>query len=276
MPISWYPGHMHKATKELKRLLTQVHLLVEVRDARIPQASSNPVLGELAPDKPRILILNKADLADEDNLLAWQSHLEGQRSACLLNGRDRVLGTTRLLACADRLVGDSPAGPAGLRSMVVVGIPNVGKSSLINQFAGRKVARTGNEPAVTKGQQNVRLDGHWRLVDTPGLLWPRLDDQHAAYLLAMLGSIRNTAVDNEDVAWFAAEFLHERHPEALRKRYGEIPAGEPAEAVLTAVAHSLGAVGRGGRTDWPRAADLLLNDLRSGKLGCLSLERAPD
>lgn len=271
MAINWYPGHMHKATKELRKILPASQALVEVLDARIPVSSSNPVIGSLDAEIPRIKILNKADLADPEATKAWQESFNRQPDCvCLQSEPATPVTQNDIIAAANRLCGQSSSDRA--RQLVIVGIPNVGKSTLMNLLAGRKLANTGNEPAVTKGQQRIRLNADWFLVDTPGLLWPKLEDQNGAYKLALTGTIRNTAIDLEDIGWFAAEFLLEQHPQALQKRY-QLPAqATDVESCLTHIASIRGARGKGGGVDWHKTAELLLNDFRSGKLGRISLE----
>lgn len=279
MTISWYPGHMHKAKKEIIKVLAKTHLLIEVLDARTPMASCNPLLAEITADLPKIKILNKADLADPILNKAWQSYFSAASdSACLVSGRDSTLSADQLVNTAAKLL--SAKGHAGQTSaaqtqLMIAGIPNVGKSTLLNLFAERKLAKTGNEPAVTKGQQRIKLREGWYLLDTPGLLWPKLEDQDAAYRLACTGSIRNTAVDAEDIAWFLADLLLRDHYGALVKRYVFTQVPADAEAVLRHIATGRGSIGRGGHIDWHKSAETLLNDFRSGKLGRISLEMPP-
>lgn len=276
MTISWFPGHMHKARKALRTLARETDLWVELLDARAPAASANPELRRLFLDIPVIHVLTKSDLADAASSERWREYLRATGSAAvLLSSKAEPVATRQLLECAAAMVPARAAHRNRGKQLVLAGIPNVGKSTLLNHFAGRKLSPTGNEPAITRGQLRVRLDPEWVLYDTPGMMAPRLDDQEAAYLLAMLGSIRQTAVDSEDVAWHAAELLLARFPDRLSARYGEIPLNTGAEGVLQAVAASQGALARGGRPDWARSAGLLLNDLRSGKLGRLSLESPP-
>lgn len=158
---------------------------------------------------------------------------------------------------------------------MIVGIPNVGKSTLLNQIAQRKLAKTGNEPAITKAQQRFKLGEGWYLIDTPGLLWPKLEDQNAAARLACTGTIRNTAIPTEDVGWLAAEMLLESHREALVARYTLNPGVTTPDSLLEYIASTRGGIGPGGRVNWHKAAELLLNDFRSGKLGRFSLETPP-
>lgn len=282
MTINWYPGHMHKASKELRKVLPGTRLILEVLDARIPRSSSNPRLAELGPDIPRLKILNKADLADPVQNAAWQQAFDrGSGNRCLLSSLQQPISREQVIAVANNVAttgrgGDERTAPAaGSGQILIMGIPNVGKSTLINVLAGRKLAKTGNEPAVTRGQQRIKLDQSWFLVDTPGLLWPRLDDQNGAYKLALTGTIRNTAIDVADIGWFAAELLLARHRDALVARYQLPDACGDAESCLTHIARTRGALGRGGAPDWHKTAELLLNDFRSGKLGRISLE-TPD
>ena len=271
MAINWYPGHMHKAIKELRKILPASRALIEVLDARLPLASSNPAIGELDKSLPRIRILNKADLADPDTTAAWYERFSKQpHSQCLTSTLDSPVSQGAITAAANRLC--EPTSSDRARQIVIVGIPNVGKSTLMNVLAGRKLANTGNEPAVTKGQQRIRLSDEWFLVDTPGLLWPKLEDQDGAYKLAMTGTIRNTAIDLEDIAWYAAELLLREHPAVLQQRYQLPEDARDAEACLTHIASIRGARSKGGRIDWYKTAELLLNDFRSGKLGRISLE----
>lgn len=274
MAISWYPGHMHKANKELRKILPGTRLLVEVLDARMPMSSGNPKLAEIDPDIPRLRVLGKADLADPDTTRAWQAWYQSQpNSRCVTSTLQEPLTRQQLLDCTRALkldVNDKANG-----QIIIMGIPNVGKSTLLNHLAGRKLAKTGNEPAVTRGQQRIRLDDNWFLVDTPGLMWPRLEDQDGAYKLAMAGTIRNTAIDLADVGWYAMEWFLAHQHQALTDRY-QLPADvmDP-EMALTQVARIRGALGKGGHIDWHKAAEMLLNDFRSGKLGAISLESPP-
>ncbi|MFM1896977.1 MAG: hypothetical protein RLZZ385_2051 [Pseudomonadota bacterium] len=280
MPINWFPGHMHKARKELAKAMSGTDVLIEVLDARTPAASSNPLLAELRGQRPCVRILNKADLADPAVTGRWLEHFRAQpASTCLVNGLDQKLTKDDLIAACERFTGkgtDSPgAQPGKTRQAFITGIPNVGKSTLLNQIVDRKLAKTRNEPAVTKGQQRVRLNEHWTLIDTPGLLWPKLADQAAAYRLACTGTIRNTAVEAEDVAWFAAEMLLEQFYPQLAERYRLTSKPEGAEQLLLEIGRQRGCIGKQGAVDWHKIAEQLLNDFRSGKIGRLSLELPP-
>lgn len=290
--ISWYPGHMHKANKELAKMMQQIDVVIEVLDARMPAASSNPLLHEMRKrhHKPCLHILNKADLADPALTREWIQALNRQPgSLALANGKDALLSTHLIVGACERLVAENPHAQTSADASdssdnaqeqgrqrryhaVIAGIPNVGKSTLLNQLLGRKIAKTGNEPAVTKQQQRVRLTDRWFLFDTPGVLWPRQDDQDAALRLATAGAIRNTAMVFEDVGLDAAEVFLRDFPDALRKRYGIDPLPETAEAFMTELAGRRGCRGRYGGVDWHKVAEILLHDYREGRLGRMTLE----
>ena len=276
MPLSWYPGHMHKASKEVVKTLQRTQAVIEVLDARTPLASSNPHFAALTAQHPRIRILNKADLAEPTITQKWATYFNSQpRSLCLINGYEAPLDAQQLILGARKLFEANELSIGARQQLLIGGIPNVGKSTLLNQLCARKLAKTGNEPAVTQTQQRVRLDDHWHLVDTPGLMWPKLEDQQAAYRLAATGTIRNTAVEAEDVAWALSEelLLHYRH--RLAQRFALPEEARDAESVMSAIARARACIKAGGRVDWHKASEALLNEFRSGKLGRFSLERPP-
>ncbi len=298
MAISWYPGHMHKANKEMAALIKDIDVVIEVLDARMPQASSNPLLASMRQGKPCLHVLNKADLANPHVTREWLDYFRAQPlSFAASSAKDKRLETADVLHLCQQLLRKATANKpepevpapqsadlAALRAwkkanqkhqILIVGIPNVGKSSLMNQLIGKKIARTGNEPAITKGQQRVRLNDHWFLVDTPGVLWPNLEDQAAAYRLAMSGAIRNTAMEFLDVALFAANTLVTQFPERVRERYGMEDIPREAEAFLHALAVARGCVRKDKEIDWQKVSELLINDYRAGRFGPMSLERPP-
>jgi ribosome biogenesis GTPase A len=272
MTIHWYPGHMHKAQKEMNELLPQVDLLIEILDARIPWSSENPSIAKLRGDKPCIKVFSKSDLADPDVTALWQAELEQQRGVKTFPTRtDQPAGIKMITElCRAMLPHRGPADNA-IQAMVV-GIPNVGKSSLINILAGRAIAKTGNEPAVTKSQQRISLGNGITLFDTPGILWPKVENPASSYRLAATGAIRDTAMEYDDVGYFAAGFLIAHYPDLLRERFklDSLPADETA--FLEVAAAKRGAVGAGGRIDMHRICELLIKELRAGKLGRISLE----
>jgi ribosome biogenesis GTPase A len=280
MAISWYPGHMRKANKELAKLVKASDLIVELLDARTPNASRNPLLASVGKNLPRIIILNKSDLADPDTTAKWHSYFDAQiesedRAICFSNNMHAPISAGKIASTARKLLAKKTK-PHDSVQLIIVGIPNVGKSTFINTLSGRKIAKTGNEPAITKGQQRIKLDDNLYLVDTPGLLWPKLEDQVAAYKLATLGTIRNTAIDMEDIAWFAAEYMLTNQRAVLEERYSFDSAVQSAEQLLNFIGTTTGAKGKGGRVILHKVAETLLNDLRSGKLGAFSMESPPE
>lgn len=298
MAISWYPGHMHKANKEMAALIKDIDVVIEVLDARMPQASSNPMLRAMRQGKPCLHVLNKADLANPHVTREWLDFYNAQPLAfATTSSKDKRLETADVLFLCQKLMRKVnanrpvveeviPSNPdaAALRAwkkqnhknqVLIVGIPNVGKSSIMNQLLGKKIARTGNEPAITKGQQRVRLNDHWFLVDTPGVLWPKLEDQAAAYRLAMSGAIRSTAMEFTEVALFAAKTLIEQFPDRLKERYKLDTLPEDSETFLRELAVARGCVRKNKDIDWNRVAELIINDYRAGRFGPMSLEHPP-
>ena len=272
MSIQWFPGHMHKARVEMAEILPKVDLVIEVIDARIPYSSENPMLAELRGETPCLKVLNKSDLADPELTNEWRDYLERQRGV-----RARSVTTQepkqikQLSSLCVQMFPDKQAIGKNVTAMIC-GIPNVGKSTLINILAGRKVAKTGNEPAVTKGQQRIKLHNGVVLMDTPGVLWPKVDNEKSGYRLATIGSIKDTAMEYEDVSYFAATYLLEKYPERLQERYKfETLPDQPLE-VLDAIGKYRGCLNKRGVVDYDRVGRILLTELRSGKLGPVTLE----
>jgi ribosome biogenesis GTPase A len=270
MAINWFPGHMHKARKEIKQVMPQMDLIIEVLDARIPFSSENPLVPSLRGDKPLIKVLNKRDLADPEITRQWQNWLEKERGVLTLthNQRNEALGILKL---AQEMTPDHDRQKSALRVMIL-GIPNVGKSTIINTLAGRPAAKTGNEPAVTRAQQAIKLPDNILLYDTPGFLWPKLSPEACGYRLAVTGAIRSSVLDFEDVALFEAEFLRQAYPELIKTRYGfdELPVD--GLAVMDGIAAKRRFFGRGGIPDLHKVSEVLLNEFRAGTLGRVSLE----
>ncbi|WP_375177867.1 ribosome biogenesis GTPase YlqF [Marinobacter mobilis] len=272
MAINWFPGHMHKARKEIKQVMPQMDLIIEVLDARIPFSSENPLVPSLRGDKPLIKVLNKRDLADPIVTRQWQDWLEKERGVRTItlthNQRSEALG---ILELAQEMTPHHDRQKSALRVMIL-GIPNVGKSTIINTLAGRPAAKTGNEPAVTRAQQAIKLPNNILLYDTPGFLWPKLSPEACGYRLAVTGAIRSSVLDFEDVALFEADYLRQAYPEQLQARYGfdQLPAD--GLAVMDAIAAKRRFFGRGGIPDLHKVSEVLLNEFRAGTLGRLSLE----
>lgn len=261
---------MHKARKEIARVLPGTDLILEVLDARIPFSSENPMLRELRGDKPCLKVLAKNDLADPDLTSDWLESLKDEHTDTIAIEKDKPDTSTMVLAASKSLC---PRTQGRLKPSVfmVVGIPNVGKSTLINVLAGRVAAKTGNEPAITKRQQVIPLSANWQLRDTPGVLWPNVDNVQSGYRLAATGAIRDTAMDSAEVAAHLLDYLKIEYPESLKKRYGVEPTGDSVE-LLEYIGKRRGCLGSGGRVDFDRAARILLSDFRDGELGRVTLE----
>ena len=275
MAIHWYPGHMHKAIREMTKILPDVDMVIELLDARLPASSQNPAIVTLRDNKPCIKILSKADLADPETTSRWQAHFEQDASVKTLQTTLDLKGKPQsIIRLCQSLVPSRVK--ANLNMLVMVaGIPNVGKSTLINALAGRKIAKTGNEPAITKGQQRIKLGQGIMLLDTPGILWPKIDNENSGYRLAASGAIKDTAMGIEDVAFYLADYLIKRYPTALKDRYDlvSVPATEIEFIELMGVRR--GCLSAGGRVDLEKASAILVNEFRAGMLGAITLE-TPD
>ena len=272
MQIQWYPGHMHKASKLIKEALPGVDILIEVLDARIPFSSENPMLAAIRGDKPCIKVLSKTDLADPEITAQWQQYLEQQQGVKTLAIRtDQPEKALQLTDLCRKMMPAKVKNEKTIHTMIV-GIPNVGKSTLINLLAGRTIAKTGNEPAVTKTQQRIKLDGGITLSDTPGVMWPNVENKNSGYRLATTGAIRDTAMDYIDVAFFAAAYMAQHYRERLLSRYelNQLPSNELE--ILEAIGRQRGCLRSGGQVDLDRVYKLFITELRAGTLGLISLE----
>lgn len=272
MSIHWYPGHMHKATKEIKEILPKMDVVIEVLDARIPYSSSNPVIAEFCKHKPCIKVLTKTDLADPAVTQQWVAHFEQQQQtkalAVNIHQPDRIL---TIMSLCHKLVPEKQHSVSDINALIT-GISNVGKSTIINILAGRTIAKTGNTPGVTKSQQRIQLDNGIVLFDTPGILWPKVENENSSYRLAATGAINNTAFSYDDVAFFVAEYLLTAYPDVLKQRFEltDLPSSELA--LLETIGQKRGCLGRGGRVDLNRISEILINELRTATLGLISLE----
>jgi ribosome biogenesis GTPase A len=275
MSINWFPGHMHKARKEIAEVMPQVDIIIELLDARIPSSSENPLVPELRGDTPCIKVLNKADLADPVVTAQWVEHLEQEQGVKALPLTQKRPEEIRgLLALSESMLPHRNLEKSAARAMIL-GVPNVGKSMLINTLVGRVIAKTGNEAGVTKAQQRIKLPNDMVLTDTPGFLWPKLNPPQCGYRLAVTGAIKDTVFDYVDIALFAVEYLAQTYPQALKERYNINNLPETDIELLEAVGVQRGCVRKGGSVDLQKVAALLINELRSGQLGAISLE-TPD
>ena len=272
MTIKWYPGHMSKALEQIADLIKRVDVVIEVLDARLPASSSNHQLLELRRTKPWIKVLNKHDLADAAVTKSWVKDFEQQAGVRALPMSAKQHSETKQLIKLCQLLAPKRGKPGFPVRVMVVGIPNVGKSTLINTLAGRSMAKVGDKPAITTTTQQIDLRNGVVLSDTPGVLWPDMSNQDGAYRLATSGAIGANAMDCTEVGFFAGEFMMQRYPELLKKRYklDELP-DNPTD-LIKAIGRCLGCLVSGGGIDMHRAAEAFLRELRAGKLGRISFE----
>ena len=278
MNYQWYPGHMTKAKRMMQENIKLIDLIIELVDARIPLSSRNPDIDELGRNKARIVLLNKADLADPVWNKRWVRYFE-EKGAHVLEVNSRTGAGVKAIqglvqeACREKIERDRKRGILNrpVRAMVV-GIPNVGKSTFINSFAGKACTKTGNKPGVTKGKQWIRLNKNLELLDTPGILWPKFEDQEVGRNLAFIGSMNDEVIIMDELACDLLKALDELYPEAVKERYNIEAADSPVQE-LQEIARNRMCYGKGEELDTDRAAAILIDDFRSGKLGRMTLER---
>ena len=274
MSVQWFPGHMHRARKQIAIVMAKVDVVIEVLDARLPGYSENPLLRELRGGRPCLKVLNKSDLADPAVTEAWKEFYRTQGAVPM-----EIVGTSakdarRILAVLPGMV---PPRNFIMQPVncLIVGIPNVGKSTLMNALVGRRVARAANQAAITTKQKRVHIGDELTIYDTPGVLWPKIENEEASYMLAASGAVRETAMDNAEVAARAGAYLLREYPDLLQARYKltELPAG--GLELLEAVGRRRGCLVKGGEVDQDKAAGILLNELRAGQIGRISLQKPP-
>lgn len=277
MNYQWYPGHMTKARRMMQEDGRLVDLIIELVDARVPASSRNPDIDEIGKNKFRIILLNKADLADPKYNKLWTECFKEKGYAVQEINSKTGAGIKNIHplvqeACREKIERDRKRGIINrpLRAMVA-GIPNVGKSTFINSFAGKACTKTGNRPGVTKGKQWIRLNKNLELLDTPGILWPKFEDQKVGERLAMIGSINDEILHTDELAAAIISFMQKEYPEALSERY-QIDLCEDVYKMLEEIAISRQCLQKGGQPDTLRAASLIIDDFRSGKLGRVTLE----
>jgi len=271
MAIQWFPGHMQNTEEFLKKAVSRVDVVMEILDARLPISSSNPLLDTMCKQVLRIKVLNKQDLADPEATRSWLEHFKTEKTAKAL----AITGTDKkeTWKAADFCIKNVNKGKARRTRVIVVGIPNTGKSTIINTLAGKKIAKTGNVPAITRQQQRTGLKNKIDIYDTPGILWPVLDDKDGAYRLAVSGAISDAAIDYYDIGCFAARFLMKNYPEQLKKRYKiDTSFPESGSVLLEIIGAKRGCLKKGGIIDYQKASEILIRDLRSGKIGRISFE----
>jgi len=278
MEFQWYPGHMSKAKRAMQEDLKLINVIIELVDARVPLSSKNPDIDPMANGKSRIILLNKCDLADAAVTAQWKKYYEKKGFFVALVNSKQGKGVKQVneviqSACKEKIERDRRRGILNrpIRAMIV-GIPNVGKSTFINSFAGKACTKTGNKPGVTKGKQWIRLNKNVELLDTPGILWPKFEDQTVGFRLAFIGSIKDELSNQYELCLLLMKYLQEHYPEAVPKAY-QIEADDSEVVLLERVAKRRGCLKAGGEYDLDKAANYVIDDFRNGRLGAISLEQ---
>ena len=278
MNIQWYPGHMTKTRRQIEADLKQVDAVCEIVDARIPVSSRNPDIDSICGAKPRIIVLNRMDLADPNATKKWMAYFKAKGMAVIATDCKTRKGIADFTpaartACAEKLARDAARGMNRPLRVMVVGIPNVGKSTLINQISGRKGAKAENRPGVTRGKQWVSVDSGLQLLDTPGILWPKFEDPEVGMMLAYTGAVKEGVIDLEELACRLMELLHKFYPNTLLERYKvEAPEGTPGWELMEMAGRKRGYLISGGEVNTERMSKVLIDEFRSGKLGKFTLE----
>ena len=271
--INWYPGHMAKARRQMEEQLKLVDIVIELRDARIPEASANPILAELSKNKRVLIILNKADLADPEKNKQWKQHFEN----CLISDSTSDNLTKNVVNEVKRILNDKleKAKARGIRKKtlraMVVGIPNVGKSTFINNIVKKKVAKAENRPGVTKSLQWIRINEDVELLDTPGVLWPKIENQSDARLLALLGSINDDILDKQELVLFGLNLLKDKYPGLIQERYA---VEENRDDLILQIGKARLWLSNDGEVDMAKSVDAILKDIRSNKIGRITWQDA--
>ena len=278
MEFQWYPGHMSKAKRAMQEDLKLINVIIELVDARVPLSSKNPDIDPMANGKSRIILLNKCDLADAAVTAQWKKYYEKKGFFVALVNSKQGKGVKQVneviqSACKEKIERDRRRGILNrpIRAMIV-GIPNVGKSTFINSFAGKACTKTGNKPGVTKGKQWIRLNKNVELLDTPGILWPKFEDQTVGLRLAFIGSIKDELSNQYELCLLLMKYLQEHYPEAVPKAY-QIEADDSEVVLLERVAKRRGCLKAGGEYDLDKAANYVIDDFRNDRLGAISLEQ---
>lgn len=290
--INWFPGHMAKTLRQIEADLKLVDLVIELLDARIPISSQNPETKKLIADKKRIVILNKSDLADEKENIKWVNKFESQNIPAILCNSNTGEGIQKITSRIEKLMEEEKQkaeakGRIGkIIRVMIIGVPNVGKSSLINRMAQKTSAQVGNKPGVTKQKQWIRLSNNIELLDTPGVLWPRLDNQKVALNLAYTGTIKNEVLDDQDVAYNLLKYLIEEYRQNVIQRYAlrediidailhnkELEENEQIVEIMNYIGEKRGAIAKGNNIDLEKVSRIILDDFRSGNLGKITLEK---
>jgi ribosome biogenesis GTPase A len=280
MDIQWYPGHMTKAKRQMQEDIKLIDLMIEIVDARAPQSSRNPDLSELGKNKARLILMNKTDLADEIENKKWADYFKRNNIACIfVDSRNRAtlksIPSVIQEVCKEKIERDLKRGIKNrpVRAMIV-GIPNVGKSTFINSYAGKACAKTGNKPGVTKGKQWINLSKNIQMLDTPGVLWPKFEDAKAGVNLAFIGSIKDDILNIEELGIEFLDYVTKHYRGRIAERYG-VSEEKSLPEILYSIGEKRGCIVKGNEISYEKAAALVLDDFRSGKLGRITLENAP-
>lgn len=281
MQFQWYPGHMTKAKRQMQEDIKLIDLVIELVDARIPLSSRNPDIDELGKNKSRLIIMNKSDLSDETLNMTWAAYFKKLGYFVVqLDSRSKAgmktVTNVVMDACKEKIERDLKRGIKNrpVRAMVI-GIPNVGKSTFINSYAGKACAKTGNKPGVTKGKQWIRLNKNVELLDTPGILWPKFEDQAVGLCLALIGSMNDEILNKDELALELIQILTKTYPGVLNERYEVEERAEPTQ-ILIQIAKNRKCISKGNEPDYSKAAALLIEEFRSGKIGRITLEQPPE
>ncbi len=282
MTIQWFPGHMAKARREVTEQLKLVDIVIELVDARLPESSRNPMIHDIIQQKPRLILMNKRDLADEKETLRWLRHYESIGEHAIAINAFETKALKSVTKEAERILSERREAKEAkgiqrraIRAMIV-GVPNVGKSTLINRLAKRNIAKTGNTPGVTKGQQWIKVGSTLELLDTPGILWPKFEDEEIGYKLALTGAITDRILHMDNIAVYALQFLEERYPSRLQERYEIDTLSDDIAETFDAIGHLRKAYERGGEIDYEKVSNLIVQDVRSGQFGRLTFDIVPD
>jgi ribosome biogenesis GTPase A len=282
MTIQWFPGHMAKARRQVQEKLKLIDVVVELADARIPNSSRNPMIDEIVSSKPRLMLLNKADLADERKTKDWIQHFQSKGIKTLAIDAQSGKNMKQIITGCQELVHEKwermrakGVNPRAIR-VLIIGIPNVGKSTLINKLAKRNIAKTGDRPGVTTAQQWIKVGKELELLDTPGILWPKFEDELVGLRLATTGAIKDTIINLQEVAVYALRFLATHYPNELKTRYdlNEIP--EKIVELFDEIGKRRGCLMGGGLIDYDKTSELVLREIRAGRLGDLTFEIPSD
>lgn len=279
MTIQWFPGHMAKARREVTEKLKLVDIIFELLDARIPYSSRNPMIDEIIQHKPRLVLLNKADMADKEATKEWIAYFAERDIKAIAINSQAGEGMREIAQAAQELLSEKFARlkakgvrPRAIRAMIV-GIPNAGKSTLINRLAKRNIAKTGNTPGVTKAQQWIKVGKEMELLDTPGILWPKFEDQEVGMKLALTGAIKDTLLNLQDLSVYGLRFLERVYPERLKERYKLTEVPEDLVELFDHIGRLRGSLTSGGIVDYDKVAELVVREIRSEKFGSLTFER---